>query len=225
VTSAVADPWTGAGRQGEEIPCLECHADEAIASHPVGMVPSMAVPADLPLTAAGQVTCFTCHRDHGDIQPTGDGLQSLRRSTVWQLCQSCHHDEARMNHRGNLPFAHTLDRRSRIVDGRGIDRRSLDCLGCHAELHPMMGSDGVRRASLFGGSSAMGLSHPIGVELDATSARSGRPMAWQPARDPRIRLLDGRVGCPSCHNPFSTAPKKLVVDNRGSRLCFGCHAM
>jgi len=220
-----AASYDGVGWRGESLACTECHPDERIASHPIGMVPSMAVPADLPLDEKGRVSCFTCHRDHGDIQPTGDGLRSLRRATVRALCQSCHSFEPVMNHRGNLPFAHTFDHRSRIVDSRGVDRRSLDCLGCHDGIHPMIGGEGVRRASLGWSLGGVGTSHPIGVELVQRSDRSGRKLSWQPAGDPRVRLLGGRVGCPSCHNPFSPAPNKLVMDNRGSHLCFACHAM
>jgi len=217
--------FDGVGWQGQSFPCAECHPDERIASHPVGVVPSMAVPNDLPLDDKGRIACFTCHRDHGDIEATGNGLRSLRRPTVSRLCHSCHGFEAKVNHRGNLPFAHTLDRRSRIVDGRGIDRRSLDCLGCHAELHPMIGDSGVRRAARGGAFGGAGFSHPIGVELVRAGDRSGGRLSWQALRDPRVRLLGGRVGCPSCHNPFSPAPNKLVMDNHRSKLCFSCHAM
>jgi len=214
----------GTGRQGEEIACAECHPDNAVSSHPVGVVPSMAVPDDLPLDAAGRVVCSTCHRDHGEIVPTGDGRRSLRRSNIPTLCRSCHRFEEVINHRGNLPFAHALDRPGRAVDERGIDHRSIQCLGCHDALHPMIGGEEIRQARLFGNGSGT-ISHPIGVELASNSHLSGGPLEWRPVLDPRIRLLGGRVGCPSCHDPFSTRSNKLVVDNHGSRLCLGCHGI
>lgn len=203
---------------GDYSVCGGCHPENTRLSHPVGMVPSMAVPVDLPLDAYGQVTCTTCHLHHDQIVPTGTGMRSLRRAAIATLCRSCHRDEPVLNHRGNLPFAHAAGRDTEDFDARGVDRRSLACLGCHDSLHPQVGeaSWGAPRGASF----SVATSHPIGVQL----GNGGSGGSWRQPVDPNIHLFGGRVGCPSCHDPFSLAPEKLVMDNHGSKLCFGCHA-
>ena len=199
--------------------CGGCHPENTRLSHPVGMAPSMEVPTDLPLDAYGRVTCTTCHLHHDRIVPTGTGLRSLRRTSIAALCRSCHRDEPVRNHRGNLPFAHAAGRDTEELDPRGVDRRSLACLGCHDGLHPEIGEEvGRVRSADF----STATSHPIGVELVDT-LRSGR--SWRRPVAEEIHLFDNRVGCPSCHDPFSRAPEKLVMDNHGSKLCFGCHVI
>ncbi len=41
--------------------------------------------------------------------------------------------------------------------------------------------------------------------------------------DRRIQLLNGRVGCLSCHDIFGRQEKLLAVPNDSSRLCYACH--
>ena len=41
--------------------------------------------------------------------------------------------------------------------------------------------------------------------------------------DKRIRLFNGKVGCGSCHNPYSKNAKFLVIETEGGRLCLSCH--
>ncbi len=110
---------------------------------------------------------------------------------------------------------------SNSLDGV-IDTCSLVCLGCH---------DGVNAAEtriktvgewevLFDSGN---LSHPLGIDYDrALSRNSGlKPAAFLP---PEIILPEGKVGCESCHNLYSTMPYFLVLSNLDSALCLGCHA-
>jgi predicted CXXCH cytochrome family protein len=41
--------------------------------------------------------------------------------------------------------------------------------------------------------------------------------------DRRIVLVDGKVTCVSCHNPYKSTSAKLAKDNTSSRLCLTCH--
>ncbi len=41
--------------------------------------------------------------------------------------------------------------------------------------------------------------------------------------DERLRLFDGKVGCGTCHDMYSSEPKKLTVSDSGSNLCILCH--
>ncbi len=71
-------------------PCERCHDDPGKTSHPTGIVPSMKVPADLPLEG-GRVTCTTCH-DVTARRATGRAL--LRRDEAGSaMCRACHRDD------------------------------------------------------------------------------------------------------------------------------------
>jgi predicted CXXCH cytochrome family protein len=69
-------------------------------------------------------------------------------------------------------------------------------------------------------------SHPIGANYQL--AKALRPtarlkdIALLPAV---IKLEHGSTGCLSCHDPASSYPHMLVIDNTGSRLCYACHDM
>jgi predicted CXXCH cytochrome family protein len=67
--------------------------------------------------------------------------------------------------------------------------------------------------------------HPVGVELRDRNV--GQPdeilFVGHSALDPRIRLFDGKVGCGSCHNQYSSRESLLVMSNHQSRLCLACH--
>ena len=66
--------------------------------------------------------------------------------------------------------------------------------------------------------------HPVGVRYRRDAGRrSGSPLVPLDAVDPRIRLFDDRVGCGSCHSPYSTRDDQLVMSNERSRLCLSCH--
>jgi predicted CXXCH cytochrome family protein len=70
-------------------------------------------------------------------------------------------------------------------------------------------------------------SHPIGVVYDDARGRQGAKTDLKPIAmvDRRIRFFNGKVGCGSCHNPYSTIEKRLVMSDRGSELCLACHIM
>lgn len=70
-------------------------------------------------------------------------------------------------------------------------------------------------------------SHPIGIEYPADGYHGPLGAAYHPARqlDERIRLVDGRVECISCHSPYSDIEHQLVMPNHGSALCLSCHDM
>ena len=68
------------------------------------------------------------------------------------------------------------------------------------------------------------LSHPIGVNyLVARQFRPGARLKDIALLPSVVRLENGATGCLSCHDPASSRPYKLVMDNAESRLCFACH--
>lgn len=88
----------------------------------------------------------------------------------------------------------------------------------------------------------MNVNHPVGMDYNEYAYR--KPRSYQPstALDPNIRLVDGKVGCVSCHqlkenapqqlamadlaperNSNCTASNQLTVGPEESDLCLACH--
>jgi predicted CXXCH cytochrome family protein len=216
--------------------CRECHEKiiKSVYMHPVNVKPRrVIVPNDMPLSSYGDITCSTCHDVHGTYF-TVYGTQSyyLRRGETGRaFCSICHKDAGfpRAGHRGILGEAHFRSKYIATDPSQEIDSMSKNCISCHdgsfatsATIKAGYWSHGEELIS-----NDMG-SHPIGIDYEAArvsrrrSLSDLRPMAMV---DPRIRFFDGRIGCGSCHDPYSTIEKQLVMSDINSRLCLACHLM
>lgn len=200
--------------------CIKCHEGQTELSHPVDMRPSMKIPAGFPLDWKGDVTCNTCHTTH----EAGSGKYHLRSSLRGEaLCLSCHSgfDEGIGLHRGRVDSAHIgKGIESRYIPGsldKYLDDISIQCLTCHDGISAGDSPVGKPEAKYSHGDE-LRLSHPIGVLYEETPAY--RRIKELPAG---IRLFAGRVGCASCHNPYSKRHFELVMSNERSALCLACH--
>ena len=205
--------------------CMECHRVSAAYSHPTGMVPSFDVPAELSLDWSGRMTCATCHDPHGEhVAGGGDLLRTKYRGKLF--CQQCHNyalpTEGR--HGGTGGRAHfggvtPLDsgRWSRLLDAV-----SAECLACHDGVVAPATSYRVGEEDESVTYSQRKLSHPIGIDYRRAAMRD-RELRSPEALAPYITLFVGKIGCGSCHNVFSREKNLLVVNDRGSSLCFECH--
>ena len=205
--------------------CTECHEEAKTLSHPVDIEPSMKVPNGFPLNWKREITCITCHVAHMAESKTGRSL--MRNELKGEVfCRSCHNvaieDLAR--HTTTLERAH-VKKRSYTVKNRFdlIDDLSMKCLNCHDAalssdtLIPVLGRGNYsHRASL-------GVSHPIGVDYFDVAVRRAMPYIKPENLDKRITLFNKKIGCGTCHNPYSNEHFQLVMSNEGSRLCFACH--
>lgn len=70
-----------------EARCNACHSDQG-PSHKTGMPPAHPVPATLPLSATGTITCATCHFLHGENDQFGDYVRLDNKRGG--LCLTCH---------------------------------------------------------------------------------------------------------------------------------------
>jgi predicted CXXCH cytochrome family protein len=206
--------------------CRGCHARTVrVSSHPVNIVPKKAqVPADMPLRR-GRLTCVTCHDIHSSSRLVF-GVKSyfLRRPTTDMrfFCVACHEENTlRPGHKELLEVAH-MGSKYRVLDPDSpIDPLSRECIGCHD------GSIGPEASYTLGEGwwehPRPEAGHPIGVDyLEAQLyPRSGLAPPYE--LDPRIKFFGGRIGCGTCHDMYSTLPGKLVMPNKGSRLCRECH--
>lgn len=207
--------------------CSRCHYKLIRKySHPDEIVPmNVNVPADMPLSVDKKVTCATCHDIHAEAE-WSKGVYLLRRpASGIEFCSVCH-EAIPGGHIINLKYAHSAGSKYVSVDRSGsLDRLSAACISCHdASIDP------VDRDKLVGSGYWMHsrelskhlINHPVGVSYDEVRAARSYMFNHRSSLAP-VKLFGGKVGCGSCHDPYSTLPGKLVMDNTGSRLCLKCH--
>jgi len=217
--------------------CMTCHTtlyDKGY-MHPVDIMPQkVKVPLDFPLSPSGTLTCATCHDVHTDQEtPMGKKSFFLRRYEKGKrFCDICHGNAAGLasGHGATFREAH-FDSKYIADEGseQEIDSMSRNCLTCHdgsigSSVRVNAGS--WRHAENFLEYDSGGM-HPIGMRYRDIVKRKKKSMLRPlEAVDKRIRFFDdGKVGCGSCHDPYSSISKKLVIEDTQSRLCFACHQM
>jgi len=205
--------------------CTSCHDMDRDASHPVDVVPSMPVPATLPLFG-GVMTCATCHAEPGSEVPTRAMLRAV--DSPGGMCVQCHTPggSSRGAHADPLIKAHAIrgeeaNRGARPVWG-GLDGESRTCLACH---DGGIGGDAAYHGPELRRMAARGVGeHPVGIVYD--ERRPSNPdTRLKPASSlsHAVRLVDGTVSCVTCHSVYSREQSLLTKNNRGSELCLTCH--
>jgi predicted CXXCH cytochrome family protein len=215
--------------------CMTCHEKTLTEGymHPIDVRPRQAtIPSDMPLSLSGEITCATCHDIHAEyLTPYGSRTHFLRRQESGKaFCRSCHRDLAALSrgHQATLGEAHFRSQYIVTNSRQEIDAMSRNCISCHDGT--FASSITIRAGTWKHGKDFMRHdqgSHPIGMDYEATRMNRGsktdlRPMALV---DRRIRFFNGKVGCGSCHDPYSTISKKLVMSDMNSKLCFSCHML
>ena len=207
--------------------CLQCHAVDPIFSHPVRVTPSMQVPDSMPLENK-QIACTTCHldsvSDHAAMR-SAKNKTPLLRLPAQTLCITCHTEEkltAHGMHPRATERAHLKWPGQRLATTSTNNREdgSRTCLECH---------DGTVASAVENPSSSGGMgdslgAHPYSIAYQKTG-KSAHDLTLKPISnlDLRIRLFNGQVGCQSCHSPYSSLPKHLVISTASSKLCISCH--
>ncbi len=205
--------------------CSECHDEAKGLSHPVGVKPSMKIPSEFPLDWKGEITCDTCHVAHASDSMSVRFL--LRKRVFGELfCRSCHDVsiEGMTLHKTGIETAHLGSRYTEGGRIDSIDELSIKCLNCHdaslgddTEIYYAVGTGSYSHRK------SIGVTHPIGANYYLVSRKYRGAYVKPEDLDKRIKLFKGRVGCGSCHNPYSKEHFQLVMSNEGSKLCFACH--
>ena len=220
------------------VACSQCHADifQSGFMHPVDIRPkTINVPGDFPLSFTGMITCNTCHSIHSaHTMESGEPSYFLRRLERGRaFCASCHTEQglaAGSGHEQSLGEAHFQSEYISMGFGEELDATSKNCITCHdgAYASSVSINAGTWQHSGGMGSSRFSASkHPIGIDYEAARIKYGRKTDLRPISqvDKRLQFFDGRLGCGTCHNPYSSLENDLVMSNSRSALCFGCHAM
>jgi predicted CXXCH cytochrome family protein len=213
--------------------CKRCHERSLSEGymHPVNIKPvDVVVPQDMPLSRYRQIVCTTCHDVHADyFTPYGTRSHFLRRQESGKaFCKICHDnlDALSRGHTASLGEAHFRSQNVVTDPSQHIDAMSMNCLTCHDGTY---GSSVSSQAGIWkheqGSLRHDQSSHPIGIDYEAARAQRGSKTDLRPmlSVDRRIRFFLGKVGCGSCHDPYSTSYKKLVISDENSKLCFSCH--
>jgi predicted CXXCH cytochrome family protein len=105
----------------------------------------------------------------------------------------------------------------------GVDEMSKGCLMCHdgvaaSPITTNFRNDPFRRGSRV---NSFGGDHPIGMDYNRyVSVNSGYKRI---PSGTKMILVDGKVGCLTCHNPLNPEKGHLVMSDRYSALCRTCH--
>lgn len=115
------------------------------------------------------------------------------RKPTPQLCQVCHDCTQGMG---------CLIGSAHLGDAENVSDILFDCIQCH---------DGISAKSAAG---------PGNHRIDILYMPGN---FYRNVTDRRIVLIDGRVTCISCHNPYRSEEARLVKSNQNSSLCLTCH--
>ena len=225
-----ADPaqpgWAGKLKMSINQACTAsgCHNLESGLNHPVDVRAEKA-PQNLPLDDSSRITCLTCHQENA-ASASPEKRTSLRLEAR-ELCGSCHR-QGSGNSRARLHWesankAHlaqiTTQKRDPLVPAEkegAIDQESRSCLACHDRVTVTIPGENEAHEQRQARRQNMS-NHPIGMSYGQISRSHSRDFKSPLALGPRVRLFEGRVGCGSCHSPYSATPK-LLVDR-----CSGCN--
>jgi predicted CXXCH cytochrome family protein len=212
--------------------CDRCHAKVLATGymHPIDVRPNtVRIPADFPLSRSGELVCSTCHDIHASyFTPYGVPSRYLRRLEAGKkFCDACHAGTAaKPGHAAAMGEAHFQSKYIQTSASQSIDPLSKNCISCHDGSYAS--SVSISAGSWTHGKELMphdAGSHPIGINYEGARIAKGRRTALRPIAmvDRRVRFFNGKVGCGSCHDPYSTIEKRLVMSDARSKLCFACH--
>jgi predicted CXXCH cytochrome family protein len=214
--------------------CERCHAKILSEGylHPINVRPrNVRVPAGFPLSRYGEITCSTCHDIHSSyFTPYGTPSHFLRQyETGSKFCEACHSGSSlKIGHAEAIEEAHFQTKYVEISSSQLIDPISRKCISCHDGAYA---SSVSIRAGMWSHSSELISNddgdHPIGTDYESARISRGKKTDLRPIDlvDPRIQFFDGKIGCGSCHDPYSSTENNLVMSDRNSQLCLSCHVV
>lgn len=105
-----------------------------------------------------------------------------------------------------------------------LDSFSKDCLGCHDGTQASDRKVNYKNTPGQKSHWSQGASeHPIGMNYASYAAMD--PKSYKPAASigSKMMLVNGRVGCTTCHDPLNAEKSHLAKSDYRSDLCLTCH--
>ena len=198
--------------------CERCHELNRTNSHPSGVAAIYPVDPVFPLDVGRLLTCASCHNP---CLPKAEESPQLLRVPFdgINFCLRCHQTGEVYTGRHVMAagFVHTKKWTppKRIHQGQ-LDPISRNCLGCHDGT--INAPDIVSPAQLDNNHDY----HPLGADY-AQRAATNHDLVSIDRLSGLVSLYEGKVGCASCHSPYASRNKHLVMDNSNSMLCLACH--
>ncbi len=207
--------------------CKSCHDTKEGLSHPSGVKMDWPAPDSLPLDWAGRLTCTTCHYMHDEGKEDKTGYRIRTQTIGREFCETCHSEFKDLvggKHRQFLDKSHLEAPDSAKTDHSVLDHLSQECLGCHVgRIEQSFSMETQRNITIFQHGQIQS-THPIAVPYPPLSTGD---LKFNPVGDldKRINLYNGKIGCGTCHEPFSNKTSGLVMENKEDELCLQCHLM
>ncbi len=213
-------------RDADQI-CKSCHEVKEGLSHPSGVAMSWTPPETMPLDWAGRLTCVTCHYMHAEGKSDKTGFMIRTETVGREFCEKCHSDMKDAEggkHRQFLDKSHMETPDTAAQDRASLDFLSRECLGCHVgRIQQTYSPLTERRITVFQHGQIQS-THPIAVDYPPVGVDAMRYTDTK-LLDKRIHLYNGKIGCGTCHEPFTMQKSGLVMANSEDQLCLQCHAM
>ena len=122
-----------------------------------------------------------------------NGTTCYPRQPSPQLCKTCHNCARGMA---------CLINSAHIGNAGNILAITDECLQCHNS-----------QPSALQTSQA---DHPENITYNPQAG-------YKHVTDPRVVLVNGKITCITCHDPYQITPSRLVMPNNESQLCLTCH--
>lgn len=232
-----ADSGERYARPHSEIPCSECHTmtadldDGGLAVMDLGRQcrgcheATLAQGADLGLTfhGDGKRRCVECHSFHQLDRVTARGREFLFAYGNQRLRSQCFACHGKGENPAALTEGHIQAARLFHSDFKYLASLTVSqaCLICHSEnpaqtseLSTTANQAATPRFAVHG-------SHPTGVRVSTGNGEPGNRIRAD--IDPRLRLVDGRIECVTCHSLSAQTRYHLAGFENRTELCRGCH--
>jgi len=228
---------TGALLLPASAPAQKAPAGAPPATTQPGTTPSAGAPpapAALPEGYVGAETCRACHQDQFEkFSHTKMGrlfLRQPRNSQEGLACENCHGPGGEHVAKGGgkgvggmISFAKN--------DKTPVDKRNQMCMTCHNKGSHMFWRGSAHEARdvactachkvMEDISPRHQLARPTDMETCGTCHIDKRAAATKFSRHP---MLEGKMGCSSCHNPHGSITPALLKEPSLNDTCFNCHA-
>ncbi len=183
--------------------------------------------------------CVFCHTPHGasnvaqplwnrnitDLSafqmygsPTIDATIDPLPNAPSLACLSCHDGVSAEGEASAVNPSDTHNIRNEPGSGLVVDNQEPNCNACHNT------GQGIYPRKLWRIGANLMDDHPISITYPTPDQDPDFNIPPDPVRGwPDVKLFNGKVECPTCHDPHNGQPLFLRKSNEYSQLCFTCH--